>query len=188
MTVYNPSIPQASDLISNSQSQILANFGQLNTQFGVDHSAFEAGGSNGTGFHKQVTFPAAVVAAPTGVVGIIHDVIAAMGSVSFATKPIPYFANSVGDFPIMPDINKGTGNDFSFQIGKLIVNCGFNTTSAGRTANIVFNQSYTANIIYIGLQAFTVPSIMTVSAQTNMGFTSNSNNPSVPFYYIAFGY
>lgn len=55
MSTYNPSIPQATDLISNSQAQILTNFGQLNTQFGVDHSAFNTGSANGTGFHTKVT-------------------------------------------------------------------------------------------------------------------------------------
>lgn len=53
---YNPSIPQATDLISNSQAQILANFSQLNTQFGVDHVAFNTGSGNGDGTHKHITF------------------------------------------------------------------------------------------------------------------------------------
>lgn len=53
---YNPNIPQATDLISNSQAQILANFGQLNTQFGVDHQAFNTGSGNGDGTHKKITF------------------------------------------------------------------------------------------------------------------------------------
>lgn len=50
---YNANIPQATDIISQSQGQILTNFGQLNTQFSVDHIALTAGSANGQ--HKQVT-------------------------------------------------------------------------------------------------------------------------------------
>jgi len=53
---YNPSIPQPTDLISNSEAQLLANFGQLNTQFGVAHVAFNTGSGNGDCTHKKITF------------------------------------------------------------------------------------------------------------------------------------
>lgn len=187
MSVYNPNIPQASDLVSNSQGQLLTNFSQLNTQFGVDHSAFEAGGSNGTGFHNQVTFPTAVVAAPTGVVGIIHDVIAGAGTISFAGKPIPYFANSVGDFPIMPDIKKGTGNDYSFQIGKLIVNFGSNVT-AGTSATVVFNQPFTNDNYSVSLTANGISSLLFVTNPITTQLTIRATNGNINCYYIAIGY
>lgn len=54
---YNASIPQGSDFLSTSQGQILDNFGQLNTQFAIDHTAFNTGSGNGNGFHKKVTLP-----------------------------------------------------------------------------------------------------------------------------------
>lgn len=54
---YNPNIPQGTDNISVSQAQILGNFGQLNTQFAIDHTAFNTGSGNGDGFHKKVTLP-----------------------------------------------------------------------------------------------------------------------------------
>jgi len=69
MTVYLPGIPNPTDLISNSQSQLKVNFGQLNTQFGVDHVPLNNGGSNGSGFHTKVTLvngsgPAAIASNP----------------------------------------------------------------------------------------------------------------------------
>lgn len=51
---YTPGIPNANDLISSSQSQIQTNFTQLNTQFAIDHVAFDAGANNGK--HKQIGF------------------------------------------------------------------------------------------------------------------------------------
>lgn len=50
---YNPAIPQATDRPSVSQGQILTNFNQINTQFGIEHNALVAGASNGK--HKYIT-------------------------------------------------------------------------------------------------------------------------------------
>lgn len=55
---YDNAIPQATDLISQSQAQILENFRQLDLQYGTsaasDHVAFTAAANPGT--HKQVSF------------------------------------------------------------------------------------------------------------------------------------
>ncbi len=82
MSTYNPSIPLSTDLISDSQSEILGNFGQLNTQFGIDHIAFNTGSGNGTGFHKQVTFTAPLGSDPTpsSTQGILYTKTAASSS------------------------------------------------------------------------------------------------------------
>lgn len=50
---YNPNIPQATDIISQSQGQILTNFSQANTAFAVDHTALNV--LVDQGFHKQIT-------------------------------------------------------------------------------------------------------------------------------------
>lgn len=62
---YNPAIPQAGDLISVSQADILTNFTQANIQFGNDHYEFDFAGSAAApyniavagdkGKHKQCT-------------------------------------------------------------------------------------------------------------------------------------
>lgn len=50
---YSPNIPQATDVPSQSQGQLLTNFTALNTVFAVDHLAFNAVDG---GEHQQVTF------------------------------------------------------------------------------------------------------------------------------------
>jgi len=55
--VYNPSIPQATDVPSQSQGQILENFTTLNTIFSTDHLAFNAVGG---GEHQQITLNSTV--------------------------------------------------------------------------------------------------------------------------------
>ncbi len=62
---YNPSIPQAADDLSVSQGQLLQNFGQLDTLFGIDHYKYSNMTSN-QGFHNQVTTPGYVASPPTG--------------------------------------------------------------------------------------------------------------------------
>lgn len=51
---FNANIPQATDLISASQSQIQTNFSQSNTVFGVDHTAFDVVTNQGK--HKKSTY------------------------------------------------------------------------------------------------------------------------------------
>ena len=51
---YDPNIPNANDLISNSQGQLLTNFGQLNTVFGVDHVTYSPSVAT-SGMHQFLT-------------------------------------------------------------------------------------------------------------------------------------
>jgi len=60
--VYNAGIPAPTDMISNSQAQLLENFAQLNTQFGTDHVAFNAASNNGN--HKKVLLPVPLAVDP----------------------------------------------------------------------------------------------------------------------------
>lgn len=60
---YNANIPQATDLLSISQGQILGNFTQLNTAWLINHVDFNAGDA---GKHKWVTFPSQAASPPAG--------------------------------------------------------------------------------------------------------------------------
>ena len=53
---YNPNIPQASDIPSQSQGEMLTNFSQLNTVFDVDHVPFNDGTVSNRGKHDQSTY------------------------------------------------------------------------------------------------------------------------------------
>ncbi len=53
---FNPNIPQADDLISESQQQILDNFGQLNSVFDQDHVKYDDATVADRGKHKQSTY------------------------------------------------------------------------------------------------------------------------------------
>lgn len=59
---YLNNIPQANDQKNVSQAQILENFAQIYTVFGVDHAIFDS--PLGEGFHRQATFPVNAAANP----------------------------------------------------------------------------------------------------------------------------
>jgi hypothetical protein len=196
MSVYLNNIPQASDRLSVSQGQFLVNFGQLNTQFGIDHVPFNNSGSNGSGFHKQVTFTAPVAAAGTGTIGIEHTQNGT--GIQFNGNPIPFFSNSVGDYPMIPDLKKAAGNDWSFKIGPIIFNMGFISVSAG-----TFSTKGTGTATY--QTGFGTTTLSATCSQygtgINNGYTIGSNNntsmtvtsvlnnqPAFTVYYLAIGY
>jgi hypothetical protein len=52
--VFDPAIPQPNDVISTSQPELLENFTQINTVFGVNHVPFDDASAN-KGKHKWVT-------------------------------------------------------------------------------------------------------------------------------------
>lgn len=96
---YNPSIPNSTDLISASQQPIKDNFTQLNTQFGIDHVAFNNGGSNGTGHHKkvQIDTPLGADPAQSGVTGAFY-------TKSDGTNAQAYYNNGVKVFELTSKI------------------------------------------------------------------------------------
>lgn len=55
-TIYQNDIPQSDDFLSDSQQDILNNFSQLDTTFGIDHYTYSDATAN-NGFHNQVTTP-----------------------------------------------------------------------------------------------------------------------------------
>lgn len=61
---YSPNIPQANDDPRQSQAEILANFGKLNTDFQINHRPFTASPSGNRGFHTQIQFPTGLGADP----------------------------------------------------------------------------------------------------------------------------
>jgi hypothetical protein len=60
---YNPNIPQPSDLLSQSQQDILNNFQAIQTLVDVNHVDFA---SSDQGKHKWITFPSQAAIPPAG--------------------------------------------------------------------------------------------------------------------------
>lgn len=56
---YDPAIPQPTHTPAQDVSQILTNFSQINTQFGIEHTALNSATNNGK--HKYITLPSTPV-------------------------------------------------------------------------------------------------------------------------------
>lgn len=65
---YNSAIPQAGDLISTSQSQLLTNYGQINIKYGTsgDHYDFTNANAGEQNRHAKITLPGLPTATAPG--------------------------------------------------------------------------------------------------------------------------
>lgn len=109
---YTPNIPAASDLISNSQSQLQTNSSAIDSQYNADHDGFSLGSSN-SGMHNQITFLANQSAASltrnlvVGVAGLYVN--------TGPTNPELFYQNGtvsaqqLTNYPVATQASSGTG-------------------------------------------------------------------------------
>jgi hypothetical protein len=189
---FNAAIPQAGDLISQSQAQILTNFSQSNTAFGVDHTAFDV--VSNQGFHKQVTLIAPVAASATGAKGILHSVNGA--GVTFNGVPLPFFSNNLADYPLIADLLNTSGTNFSFTLGNMVFKLGTATFSAAnpnKTATVTYGTAFPTAVVGVYCQGYVTGnnSIQLTGAPTTAGFSVSltfGNGTTPTFSYLAIGY
>jgi hypothetical protein len=108
---YNPQIPQASDLISDSQLDILTNFQELNLVYGdenpvadpnSDHYAYDDGSTNARK-HRKVRLVPQVAGAGIPTPAVTEGVIYAQDAAGLG-QTLPFYRKDAGtlDFPILP--------------------------------------------------------------------------------------
>ena len=178
---YNPAIPQSTDLISNSQPQILTNFAALNTQFGGgtpatggDHDGFNTGSANGSGMHNQVTFTANQAApsltrnAVPGVSGLFAN--------TDGTNSHLFFQNAAGTIPITGALSSAA-TGYATLPGGLLLQWGETTFVSGSVSKLVFAKDFAT--IYSATIGPKQPTYMWISATStgvNSSVTVNRNN------------
>lgn len=144
---YNAAIPNANDLISNSQSQLKDNFTQLNTQFAVDHNAFNTGSGNGNGHHKQVFFdnaPTAPTVSGTQSAVYPHLVSAAQEL---------FFKNAVGAVQLTGPSSAATSG-YATLPGGFVIQWGFAANQAsGATISFPSSTAFTTACYNVQLTA-----------------------------------
>lgn len=154
---YNNNVPQASQTIASTQAPILQNFQSIDTVFDDP--------TNGNFTMFAVQNVGTPTTTPTDPVGIYHT---KNGTNFFNSHPIPFFMNSVGDYPILPDL-KTSGTNFGFQIGNIIFNWGALLVSGSST-------SVTLAIPYTNVNTVAV----TITPSSTSALTSGA-----PFVYSA---
>lgn len=182
---YNPNIPQATDLISNSQAQILENFSQLNTQFGIDHAAL----TTGDGVHKKVSLinQGSDPAIPGAANSVLYTKTANGG-------PQLYFENGTASPSVVqltvqktsvPSVAAAPDQGVSFLPGGQLIQWGKSTTNA-TVFPVAFNAAPTINpvITVTMLSAANQTFGGVVSAASNTGFTVQNNAGTLNFSYF----
>lgn len=140
--IFNENTPQAAQTIASSQSEIQTNFASINTAFND---------ANPLRFTKYAMQDVNPVAAPADPIGILHML---NGANFFLNKPIPYFRNSVGDFPILPDYKTtttGAITNYGFRFGNIIVNFGTGTTPGPNSTAITMALAFTGAGTYAAI-------------------------------------
>lgn len=165
---YYEDIPQSTDIISESQPQILQNFTSIDSILNVDHYTFESS-TNTDGQHKQVTFGGNNPASPSppGMPVTVSPPVLFTNTVDGAGNALP---NSVPElFFYSGTHQQGQDNYISLAngsvllFGGIILQWGVITVNANPTPvtmpvafpNNVFNVQATANAIGSGFIAST---------------------------------
>lgn len=168
MPDYNPNIPQPTDRPSKSQSQILGNFGQANTIFGVDHVPFDDSTVANRGYHKKITIQniGAAPVVPAGTCELYTEVDAQTGNQEL------FFKNSDSSRALTPTL-------------RIATYCSFRPTSA---APKIYNAGdpdllLSKNILKIQTQSVSIGSFAWTYTVTFGGAYPDSNYIPQVFYF-----
>jgi hypothetical protein len=181
---YNPAIPQSTDLISNSQPQILANFSQLNTIFDFNHFTWNDATAANRGLHRKIDFPTpTTVSAPTG-----NDSVLYPKTVAAATELV--FDNAALSMQITNSalaVASGEG----MLPGGLLIKCGSGSILNGNsTQAVVFTTAFPTGTLSVVCGPDNTNTIIQSDLVTTAGFNAKrlGTSGSASFYWIAIGY
>ena len=185
---YYPTIPQAGDLPSQSQAQILSNFAEIDTDFARDHVALTA--ATNRGFHKYTRFEMQATGPATTLTQVAfyckNDGVAP--NLYFRRSNIPAAGAEILMTANVTPVNAATGQ--SFLPGGLIMKWGQFTMGASPTTHAYTTGAFPGNTQcvlvcpFLGAPPAVIP---VVTAWSNLGFTVAAN-PGQALTYIAIGY
>lgn len=163
--VFDPSIPQATDDPSQSQSQMLTNFNLANTYFGVNHVAFNAVSDQGK--HNFSTY-----------VDQGGDPATAVNEIALYSKDVG--GNSTlflrkennGAVVQMSNLNPvSAANGYTFLPGALLLQWGFSVIAGLADTTINFPITFSAQAYSVVINLINLPSA-TVIPTLNTGTVS----------------
>lgn len=192
---YNDNIPQPTDFLSNSQSDLLNNFKSANASMAINHYPFNDGTVN-NGKHKFVEMPQLTIA-PTTVAseGALYTKAGTTGTALFwvrdgsAGTEVQLTSSSVGN------VSAAT-NGFIWLPGGLFMQWGTTSpASSNSVQSVTFPVSFDIipyNIQVTGFRAASSPGTtdrwISTSNLTNTGFDIfNSGSHTFQFMWLAIG-
>lgn len=185
---YNPNIPNPSDLLSNSQSQIKANFGQANTLFGKDHFPFDIG-TAAAGTHKKSTYTDTV--APGFAGGNACEYSQKLGGDSW-----PVWQNTAGPTVMLSSNTNNSANGFCSLPGGMLIQWG-QVILPGTSGLVTFPKAFLIGTfplnVQLTLQRTSAGNPQTAYVDDGTPFTNakfgylTTSAGSQVLYYIAIG-
>jgi hypothetical protein len=184
---YNPNIPQANDDPTASQSDLLGNFGKLNSDWAVNHVPLTSGGNNG--LHKLVQFPNVLGSDPsvTGLQSVVYPKAGA------DANPALFFENALKVFQLtnLPIVTSGTNFGvvtpwgFTINFGQTIFTAStmvVTNFAIPMTNNVILTAQLTRAQFFAGSSAS--PPILAINGTSFTTFGSLLTN----VFYVAMGY
>lgn len=204
---YNPSIPQATDALSQSQLDILNNFTSIGTTFDVNHVDFNAGADAGK--HKYIQLPVQG-ANPPAVFG--SGEVAIYSFLSGVTSQNELWINKknqaanvqIPSTASILSVASSPGNNVSgwtYLPSGILLKWG-NSTATGNTAITfpvagdipVFTDVMSMQLTTYANSAADTNTFIRLSSFTNLGFNcygsarTTVSNAATSFQYLAIGY
>lgn len=181
---YNPNIPMSTDLISDSQANLLTNFGQLDTVFGQDHIEYSAAVDRGK--HKFSTYTDQVGTEPTPAANELAAYAATVGGITSLryrkdNTTVAYTLNPIKAFAIF---TANTG------IGAQVITQQFNVASITANINrfdVVLSEAMQNGTTYAVFnhvlnQTIAIDRRITITSSTAFQLNSFANNGIYSFF------
>lgn len=193
---YTPGIPSSGQSIpAQDRSLISENFTQLNTQFAIDHTAFDSGSNNG--YHKKTTLiqqgsaPSAISNAMLLYTKLVGSVNAELFGRRASNDGSVEFQWSLGNPKNGANTAKSTNNYQSFIPAPLIIKFG-QSIQAAASRTIIFTtdanlDAFPNNCFGVFLSGVGSSIEATIFSQSVTQFTMNVNSSSATVAWLAIG-
>jgi len=182
---FNPSIPQSTDDISQTQGEILTNFTQLNTIFGNEHVEFNDGTTANRGKHKAIRLIEQASDPSTAADEMALYTKAVSGVTELFTRGEG--SGSIWQITGLTPSSATAGSRTILTPFGIRFNFGSVTVSSAGTA-ITFHTPFASDVFFVlSNQRGGNAEAISVDLITTSGFTATSKTSSLPAYYFAMG-
>lgn len=189
---YNPNVPQATDLISVSQGDLLTNFQQIGTVFDVDHVALDNATSANRGKHDKSTY---VEQASDPTTSANEVAVYSKDNGSGASDLYLRRESNGNVIRMSSGTPTASQNGYSFLPGGILIQWGRSTIAgSASTQAITFPTAFSGTAYVVDVTPYASPITgsspreIGASSITSTGFTAESFNGSVPGGGVPFGW
>jgi|SRR5690606_12254632 len=192
MSIYNNSIPQSTDFLSQSQQDILNNFSQLDTSMAVNHFAFSNTTAN-NGKHTYVEMVNSAIPALSDEQGTLYTKkVDAESQIFFSPDDTgreylmtKFIESEFATFATNTNYTGSLFGGWSFLPGGLLLQYGRTNSSTASTINVTFPVEFPNSVFFINVSPLD-SLVRDASVQTGYTTTAFSISKTLLQNYSAF--